>query len=142
MTTNAGKKQLCGHSGFCLAEAMLATVILAIAAAGVLLPFVSGASVQAQGMHQSLAAGLADDLIERIIRTPFDSIVSTWNGYKEDRGQIKDASDTTFTDPIYANYSREVTCALDPQQDFFILVTVRVCYLGQPIAVVNRLISK
>lgn len=35
--------------GFTLAEAMMATVVLGFAAAGVLVPFVSGASVRAEG---------------------------------------------------------------------------------------------
>jgi prepilin-type N-terminal cleavage/methylation domain-containing protein len=142
MTIDAYKQHKYGHRGFTLPEAMLAMVILAMAAAGVLLPFASGASVQAEGMHRSLAAGLANDLLERIIRTPFDDIVGTWHGYAEAQGQVKNASGNTFTDPIYANYSREVTCAWDPDQDFFILVTVRVSYLGRQIAVVNRLISE
>jgi prepilin-type N-terminal cleavage/methylation domain-containing protein len=142
MTIEAHRKHQVGHRGFSLPEAMLAMVILAMAAAGVLLPFASGASVQAEGIHRSLAAGLADDLLERIVGTPFTQIVDTWNGYAEAQGQIKDASGATFTDPIYANYSREVTCAWDPAQPFFILATVRVSYLGQPVAVIRRLISQ
>jgi len=117
-------------------------VVLAMAAAGVLLPFAEGASVQAEGLHRSLGAGLANDLVERIIHTPFDQIVYVWDGYNESEGQVKDASGTTFTDPIYANYSREVACTWDADQDFFILVTVQVSYLGQPIAAVKRLISE
>jgi prepilin-type N-terminal cleavage/methylation domain-containing protein len=147
MIIDAHHKRSCDHSGFSLPEAMLALVILAMAAAGVLLPFASGASVQAEGMHQSLGASLANDLLERVTRTPFTQIMAApptgWCGYREAQGQIKDASGTTtFTDPIYANYSREVTCASDPAQPFFILVTVRVSYLGRPVAVVRRLISE
>lgn len=141
MTIDAHNTRSHSHGGFSLPEAMLALVLLAMAAAGVLLPFADGASVQAEGMHESLGAGLANDLIEQIVATPFDLIVGRYN-YVELQGQIKDASGTTFTDPIYANYSREVTCASDPAQRYFILVTVRVLYLGQPVAVVNRLISE
>ena len=146
MTIDAHNMRSHRHGGFSLPEAMLALVLLAMAAAGVLLPFAGGASVQAEGMHESLGAGLANDLLERIIRTPFTQIMAAppngWNGYGETQGQIKDARGTTFTDPIYANYSREVTCASDPAQPYFILVTVRVSYLGQPVAEVNRLISE
>jgi prepilin-type N-terminal cleavage/methylation domain-containing protein len=135
--------------GFSLPEAMLALVVLAMAAAGVLLPFASGASVQAEGMRQSLGAGLANDLLERVIRTPFAQVVTTWNGYREPPGQIKDASGTMFTDPIYANYSRDVSCSnvYVPQQGRtvapnFILVSVRAYYQGGQIATVQRLISQ
>lgn len=124
-------------------------VILGMAAAGVLLPFADGASVQAEGVHRSLAAGLANDLLERIVTTPFDQVIATWDGYAEAQGQLKDTSGTTFTDPIYANYSRDVSCSYVyvPQQGGmaapnFLLASVRVYYRGMEIAAVHRLISE
>jgi hypothetical protein len=128
-------------------------VILGMAAAGVLLPFADGASAQAEGMHRSMAAGLANDLLERILTTPFDQVASAppqgWNGYTEAQGQVKDASGTIFTDPIYANYSRDVSCThvYVPQQGGmvapnFALACVRVYYRGKQIAAVDRLISR
>ncbi len=125
-------------------------VVLSMAAAGVLLPFADGASVQAEGLHRSLAASLANDLLERIINTPFTQIVGRWDGYRETQGQLKDASDTIITDPIYANYSRDVNCyeVYVPQESGpplpcnFILTTVRVYYRGEQIAAVDRLISR
>ncbi len=149
MTINRVKSQRHRRHGFSLPEAVLAMVILSMAAAGVLLPFVSGASVQAEGLHKTLAAGLANDLLERVVRTPFTEIVSTWDGHNEAQGQVKDASGITFTDPIYANFSRDVSCKyirVAPQGDKvaanFIRVSVRVCYREQQIATVDRLISK
>jgi len=149
MTSDAYKRHRSHDSGFTLAEATLAMVVLSMAAAGVLLPFADGASVQAEGLHRSLAAGLANDLLERIIDTPFNDVVATWHGCKEDQGQVKDASGTTFTDPIYANYSRDVSCyyVYVPQQGGlvaanFVLASVRVHYRGQEIAAVHRLISQ
>ena len=68
----------------------MATVVLGIAAAGVLLPFVSGAAVQAEGAHRTLAAKLASDLMEEFIRgasyeydasQPFFIIVTVWVKY-------------------------------------------------------------
>jgi hypothetical protein len=128
-------------------------VILGMAAAGVLLPFADGASVQAEGLHRSMAAGLANDLLERIVSTPFDQVTAApplgWHGYTEAQGQIKDASGTTFTDPIYANYSRDVSChyIYVPQQGGmaapnFALASVRVYYRGEQIAAVHRLMSE
>jgi prepilin-type N-terminal cleavage/methylation domain-containing protein len=70
-------------AGFTLAEAMIATVVLGIAAAGVLLPFVDGAASRAEGMRRTLAANLAAGLMERIISTPFEQIVNNFNGYTE-----------------------------------------------------------
>ena len=132
------------HKGFTLAEAMMATVVLGIAAAGVLLPFTSGAAVRAEGMRRTLAAKLASDLIERFVNTSFDELVVDGGGYvNEPQGQIEDASGAVFTDSNYANFSRDVSCEeLTEGEARFILVTVRVYYSGREIAVINRLISE
>jgi len=136
------------RSGFSLAEAMLATVVLGIAAAGVLLPFTSGASVRAEGMRRTLAAKLAGDLMEEIINTDFDSIIAQYN-YTESEGQVKDATGVVFTDDNYTGFSREVSCeyVYVPQETGvaepkFIRATVQVNYNGREVAIINRLISK
>jgi hypothetical protein len=128
---------------------MMALVLLGLAAAGVLVPFSNGAEVQAEGQRVTLAAKLANDLMERIVATPTDLIVSTWNGRTEAQGQIKDAGDVVFADPMYANFSRQVTCAdaRVPQESAglpsnFIRVCVQVGYQGREIATLYRLISK
>ena len=79
---------------------MLAVTVLGFAAAGVLLPFVSGAAVRAEGIHRTLAAGLAADLLEQIVNTPFDETVARYDSYSELQGQVKDASGAVFADPI------------------------------------------
>jgi len=126
----------------------MATVVLGIAAAGVLLPFAGGAKIRAEGTHRTLGAKLAGDLMEQIVNTPFEQ-VDKYNGYSEPQGQVKDSAGIVFTDPTYANFSREVSCdrVYVPQQSgvgqpSFIRVTVRVNYSGKPIATVHRLVSK
>jgi hypothetical protein len=130
------------------AEAMMATVVLGIAAAGVLLPFTSGARVRAEGLRRTLAAKLAGDLMEKVVNTPFGQIVANYN-YAEPAGQIKDASGAVFTDSNYTRFSRDVSCeqVYVVQQPGttapnFIRVTVRVYYDGGELAVINRLISE
>jgi len=137
------------RKGFSLAEAMMATVVLAIAAAGVLLPFTSGARLRAQGMRRTLAGKLASDLMEQIVNTSFDQIVAAYDGYSEPQGQVKDAGGTTFTDSNYANFSRQASCeyvympqesgATEPK---FIRAAVRVYYRGSLLADISRLISQ
>jgi prepilin-type N-terminal cleavage/methylation domain-containing protein len=136
------------RSGFTLVEATMALVILGMAAAGVLLPFSSGAAVQAEGLRVTLAAKLADDLLERIVATPPTQIVQTYN-YTEAQGQVTDASGNVFTDPMYANFSRQVVCAdvRVPQESGdlpsnFIGVSIHVGYQGREIATLSRLVSK
>ena len=127
----------------------MATVVLGIAAAGLLLPFTSGAAVRAEGMRRTLAAKLAGDLMEQIIHTEFDQIVTSYDEYAELQGQVKDVGGVVFTDSNYANFSRDAGCAYVyvPQESGigelkFIRATVRVYYSGKQIAVINRLISK
>ena len=127
----------------------MAVVILGIAAAGVLLPFSSGAMVQAEGVRMTIAAKMASDLMEEIVQTPFEDIVSVYDGYAEPQGQMKDTGGTVFSEPPYANYSREVSCqeVYVPQESgttgaVLIHAEVRVYYSGKPVAVINRLIGK
>jgi prepilin-type N-terminal cleavage/methylation domain-containing protein len=135
--------------GFTLIEALLALVILSIAAAGLILPFASSAAVQQQGLSQTLAAKLASDLVEQIINTEFSQIVSTYNGYNEPKGQIKNAAGAVFSDPMYADLSREAICEyiympqqVDAGTQNFIRITVRVEQNGVKLAEVVRLKSK
>jgi len=138
-------------AGFTLLEATIALVLLGMAAAGVLLPFSSGAAVQAEGLRLTLAAKLTNDLLERIIATPASEIVAAWDGYAEAQGQVKDAGGAVLTDPMYAQFSRRVTCHDDvympqqsgpPQPSDYILVSVQTSYQGREIASLSRLISR
>lgn len=140
------------EKGFTLAEAMIATVVLAIAAAGALVPFVAGASVRAEGQRRTLAAKLAGDLMEQIVSDPN---VARWDPYSEEQGEIKDMTGVAFTDPVYANYSRTADCnevyvsqeegyaePAGADAPIFIWAKVKVYYRGTEIASVSRLISK
>ena len=127
----------------------MATVVLAIAAAGLLLPFTSGLAVRAEGQHKTLASKLAADLMERIVNTPFDDIVINYN-YSEAQGQVEeDASGTIFSDPAYAGFSRDASCdyfympqEAETTDAEFVLAAVRVYYKGREVAVIKRLISE
>ena len=134
---------------FTLAEAMIATVVLGIAAAGVLLPFTSGAAVQAEGMRRTLGAKLASDLMQEIVNTPFNQIVAGYGAFSEAQGQVKDAAGAVFVDPNYTRFGREVSCqyVYVPQESGtespkYIRVTVQIYYDGKQIATINRLVSE
>lgn len=141
MTTNGRTHYCTSRRGFTLAEAMMAVVVLGIAAASVLLPYMSGAAVRAEGINRTLAARLASDLMEQILRLPFHDPagvasdyspgpdegetgpanfdnVDDYHIYIEAQGQVKDANGVVFDDSRYANFSRNVTCeyhAMSPQ---------------------------
>lgn len=128
----------------------MALVILGIAAAGVLLPFSSGAAVQAEGTHRALGVRLASDLMERIVSTPRDEIAARWNGYVEEEGEITDAGGFPFTDSLYERFRREVVCvgvytaqqSGAPLAPSFLRASVQVYYQGRPVAAVSRLIGR
>lgn len=143
------KKGFTNRRGFSLAEAMIAALVLGAAVSGVIIPFSSGAAVRAEGMHRTLGAKLASDLMEQIISTPFDDVISTYDGYTEVQGQVKDASGMVFGDSSYTNFSRQASCeyVYVPQesgkaQGQFIRVTVSVYYKGRETAIINRLIGR
>ena len=135
------------HKGFSLAEALIATTILSMAAAGVLLPFTSGASVQAEGNRQTLASSLASELMETIVSTPFDQIISDYSSCTESMGGMENGLGVKYTAANYDGVSRQATCqyVYVPQENGlvspqFILATVRVYYNNKEVAVLNRLI--
>ena len=168
MITDSQTNYFTSKQGFTLTEAMMAVVVLAIAAASLLLPFMSGAAVRAEGVNRTLAARLAGDLMEQILRLPFHDPEGTnyilgpeagdfdniddYHGYTEPQGQVKDAAGAFFADSAYANFSRSVTCAyatVPPQPDEsepskceFIRITVQVNYSGKQMATVVRLVSE
>lgn len=133
MTINSRSHYSKNRQGFTLAEAMMAVMVLGIAAATLLLPFTSGATVRTEGVNRTLAARLASDLMEQILLLPFhdpdggayDYIlgpesgetgpanydnIDDYHGYTESQGQVKDVTGAVFTDSAYANFSREVMC--------------------------------
>lgn len=172
MTTNGRTHYYIYKRGFTLTEAMMAVVVLGIAAASLLIPFISGAVVRAEGVNRTLAARLASDLMEQILRLPFHDPqggvsvgpepgetgpssfdnIDDYHGYAEPQGQVKDVNGAVFTDSAYANFSRDVACEYvyvpqqapesDPAKCEFIRVTVQVDYSGKKMATIVRLVSE
>ncbi|OHB57357.1 MAG: hypothetical protein A2Y07_11900 [Planctomycetes bacterium GWF2_50_10] len=147
-------------SGFTLVEAMLAAVILSIAAAGVILPFSSGASLETEGARLTLGASLASQIMDTITAKPlfepnsdtagdYDDVLD-YDGYSEAEGQIYDPFGTLIQGPEYACLSRSVTCEyieLGFQESQKLPATcgrviVTVSYKGRTIAQLTRLVSK
>ena len=136
-------------SGFTLAEVLLATVLLTTGVAGILLPFAGGAAQQVEGINRTTAAILADDMLQIVSMTDYDDIISTYDGYAESQGQIKDATGAVRTDTGYSRFSRTVQCEsvyLSQQSllgsQTFILVTVTVSYNDDAVITLKKLIAK
>ncbi len=143
------KKAIRNKSGFTLAEALLATALLSIATAGAVLPFTGGAAVQAEGIHRTIAAGLADDLVQKIMIQDFDNITTFYGSYSEAQGQIEDCSGFILTDSLYSRFSRTATCQkvhLSQQsgtsQENFILINVKVFHNGKELIELERLMAQ
>ena len=136
------------HKGFSLVEAMIALVILGFAASAVVVPFSSGSKVRVEGMRRTLAACLASDMIEQVLNTDFDNIISNYN-YSESNGQVKNYQGNNFTDSRYSKFSRKVGSQqvyVSPEDGSFdakfIRVTVVVYYDDLEMVTINRLISE
>jgi len=130
-------------AGFTLIEALMAMTLLAIASAGVLLPFANAASVQDEAARRTAAAGLASGMMERIRATDYDSVMTTYNGYTEPVGGLKDSAGQPITGPAYRDISRAVVCQTATVANVQMLwVTVHIFYKGGEIVKVGTLIGK
>ena len=128
---------------------MIAMVIVGSTAATILVPFSTGAQLQAEGSRRTIAANLAEDLMNRIVVTNFDSVISSYGSYTESAGQITDIEGNVITDSSYTLFGRTANCDyVYTEQESgtlpakFIRATVIVQYDGQEIARIDRLISK
>ncbi|MHC4271252.1 MAG: type IV pilus modification PilV family protein [Planctomycetota bacterium] len=137
------------ENGFTMTEAILAMVILGIASVIVILPFSTGAAIQAEGLHRTIGANLASELMEKVTNTSFGDIVTTYDGYSEPEGGLKDFDGQLYSGSNYEHFNREVSCdyVYVPQESGdkeakYILITVRVYYQGGQIAAIHKLLSK
>lgn len=149
MTIKGRAKKDSRLMGYTLAESLMAIIVLAIAAAGVLLPYSQGAAVQAEGTRRTVAAALCHDLLEEIAAADFEQIITEYDAYSEAEGQIKDAAGQVLSGPAYEGLSRQVSCSYvkTAQQSaegdaVFILATVTVFHRGNELASISRLIGK
>lgn len=131
-------KRCVKNTGFTMIEATIAMVILAVAAAGILLPFGLAAASQDEAAKQVLAANLGTELMEKVLMTEPNAIVATYeaNGYPpEGEGAMLDAAGATYTGSAYAKFSRSVQCAsatiTDAPKVPMVVVTVVVNYDGR-----------
>ena len=130
------------QSGFTLLEATMAMVLLAIAAAGILLPFANAASVQAEGARQTMAANLASELMERIQATNYAYIIPWYGHYSESSGALRDASWQIHTGSAYTGFSRSAVCqSATVGSVSLIAVTVTVFHEGREMTQVTTLIG-
>lgn len=128
-------------SGFTLLEATFAMVLLAIAAAGILLPFANAAAVNAEGSRQTIAANLAAEMMERIAATSYEQILTNYGSYPSE------SVSGTHTSSAYTGFSWEANCSEEPlfingkQIATLIKATVIVCYNNRQMTKVTTLVG-
>jgi MSHA pilin protein MshD len=151
--------------GFTLAEALIASTVLAIAVTAITLPFASAAQNEQADGQMTIAVSLAQEMMEEIILKPFAAIdpnfplgpeagetrstfnsIDDYNGYFEAAGNIRDFSGAVCTDPLAAGLSRLVSVnaahvpgqsASDPYT--FVLVKVAILQGSREVACLSRL---
>lgn len=135
-------KQHSKQCGFTLIEATIAMVVLAIAAAGILLPFANAASVQAEGARQTMAASLASELMEKIAVTPYATLSAADGSYEEADGALLDPDDAVHTGAAYSGFSRRATWeSASVGSVGLVAATVTVSHEGREITTVTTLIG-
>jgi prepilin-type N-terminal cleavage/methylation domain-containing protein len=136
------KRQIKNH-GFTLIEATIAMVLLAMAAAGVLLPFANAASVQQEASRQTLAANLASELMEKVLLSEPNDILSTYAAYTEAPGAMLDTSGEVLNDSIYAEFGRSAfSQAATVKSVPLVIVSVSVDYQGNEMTRVTALVGE
>ena len=119
------------NNGFTLIEATIAMIVLAIAAAGVLLPFANAASVQQEGARQTLAANLATEMMEKVLLSEPNDILLNFDVYSETKGAMLDTKGFVLSDSIYTGFSRSVVSqAVTVKSVPLVKITVSVAYEG------------
>lgn len=124
-------------------EATIAMVVLAIAAAGILLPFANAAAVQAEASRQVIAASLASELME-IIETNIRKGELGTDGYsKQEAGEMVDWLGQIHSDEIYNGFSRVAEWQLDNRVEAvdMVIATVTVYCDGQEVTKITTLIG-
>ena len=135
-------KQRSKKSGFTLIEATIAMVLLAMAAAGVLLPFANAASVQVAGARQTLAANLASELMEKVLLSEPNDILIAYADYTESDGAMLDTWGNPLADSIYDGFSRSATSQPATVASVnLVAVTVTVDYQNSEITHVTTLVG-
>lgn len=129
--------------GFTMIEATIAMILLAIAAAGVLLPFANAAAVQAEGARQTLASNLASEMMEKVQLSDPNDIIAGFEGYTESSGSMLDTKGDVLTDSIYEGFSRSVSCQTATVASVeLVAVTVSVYYENREMTRITSLVSK
>ena len=135
-------KQNRKNTGFTMIEATIAMVLLAIAAAGILLPFANAASVQVEGARQTLAANLASELMEIVLLSDPNEILSTYADYTEAEGAMLDTLKNPLTDSVYNGFSRSATSqAATVASVPLVAVTVMVDYQDNEMTRITTLVG-
>lgn len=153
--------------GFTLLEALLASGVLAMAVAAILMPFTAGAHNEQNDARATLAVALAQEMMEEVLsqpfkvdkqgevlgpepgenkRTKFDTI-DDYHGYTELDGEIVSLDERTVSEPAVVGLSRHVAVSYVyvAGQDTggpptFLRVTVEVKYRNQPLVTLSRLV--
>ncbi len=152
--------------GFTLVEALLASVILAMAITAVTAPFTAAARNERADGRRTVAVCLANEIMEEIISKPFDDPdgksavgpesgestrsefdnIDDYHRYEEKAGAIVDGTGTLAGDPLAGDLSRHVTTTyiyvsgqdMSDSPDF-VRVEVTVRRKGLPLVTLTRL---
>ncbi len=129
------------NRGFTLLEAMIASVILAVAASSIMLPLTTGAVFKNESERRVVGLQLGVCLMEKILSSDPDNIISNYDGFYESEGNIYEFGNQ-LTDPVYEGFSRKAECNnITINNCEFINIKVTVYHDGKELLNLERLVS-
>ncbi len=131
------------QSGMTLIEALMASALLAMAAAGILLPITAAAAAQTDAQRRVIATRFAADVIERLIAEGYDAIKNDYpvNGQYDPIIPLGQ-----YPEPVYSNLSAKLFITYDsvgqmPDTIDVVILTVKVSDNNRPMITLKTLIG-
>lgn len=157
------------ETGFTLLEALLASVVLAMAVGAMTMPFVAGARNEQDDARRTLAVALAQEMMEEVLAKPFEDDdevahlavgpdagerdrsdfdnMDDYDAYEEAAGAIANLDGQVIQDAAAAGLSRHVTASYvyvtgqtTENDPNFLRATVEIRHDGQTIVRLARLV--
>jgi Tfp pilus assembly protein PilV len=148
------------HGGLTLIESLVAAAILAMVVIAVAVPFAAARSNEQADARMTMAAHLAQEMMEEVLSRPFSDGVGVagketgetratfncmddYDGYTEAAGAIAAADGRLCTDPAAAGLSRVVSAKYTKVQgspnNSYMRIVVTIKYQNQPLLSIARL---
>jgi Tfp pilus assembly protein PilV len=130
------------QSGFSLLEAMMASVLLAAATAGVLLPIVAAANAQTDAQRRVIASRLASDVVEWLVAQGYQDVLTLYPDPAQSYTYTFAPED--YSDSVYQDFTCRInvrTVSVQTNAEV-LLVSVGAYYKDMMVVTVKTMLGK